>query len=313
MDNKTVISIINVSKSFKIKLFKKKIAVSDLSLDVCEGKLVGLLGPNGSGKSTTIKMILGFLKPDCGEISVCGYSSREKIARKFIGYLPENPVFQKFLSGREILYYYGKLLGLKKTDLDKQTSELLELVGLSWAKDEKTAGYSKGMTQRLAIAQALINNPPILIFDEPMSGLDPIGRIGVRKIIKGIHERNPKTTIFFSTHIVSDVEELCTDVALLKNGKLSTFCPISDLISESEEKYEVMVDKACPSIDYKKISGKSPLGITFTFDGTDEFIKELEKLKIGGSKIIKISSYRRSLEQVLFEDGKTIKEGEIRI
>src|SRR5690606_9641617 len=129
------------------------------------------LGPNGSGKSTTLKMILGFLRPTSGRIHVCGVPSENRRAREFIGYLPENPRFPRFLTGRELLDYYGSLVGLARKDRMSRSQEMLELVGLTRAADERVKGYSKGMTQRLAIAQSLLNRPSILIFDEPMSGL----------------------------------------------------------------------------------------------------------------------------------------------
>lgn len=172
MNNQSSIVLTDVTKTFKTGLFKTKLAVDHLNLDIPSGEVVGLLGPNGSGKSTTIKMILGFLRPSSGEILICGHSAENKSARRFLGYLPENPRFQKFLTGNEILKYYGNLLGLQGIDSEKKMTFLMELVNLKHACKERVQGYSKGMTQRLAIAQSLLNNPPILIFDEPMSGLD---------------------------------------------------------------------------------------------------------------------------------------------
>ena len=173
------ITLTDVTKIFRLGVFKTKVGVKGLTLNVPRGKVIGLLGPNGSGKSTTIKMILGFLRPTSGEILVCGHPADQKVARSFLGYLPENPRFQKFLTAKDVLDYYGGLLRLKGLQLEKRVEYLLELVNLKHAALERVQGFSKGMTQRLAIAQSLLHQPRILIFDEPMSGLDPIGRLEI--------------------------------------------------------------------------------------------------------------------------------------
>lgn len=302
------ILLTNVTKIFPLGLFKKKTAVEDLTLTVPQGKVIGLLGPNGSGKSTTLKMILGFLKPTSGEIRVCGHSTTDRNARRFIGYLPENPKFQKFLRAREILHYYGSLHQIGGIELKKRTEYYLELVGLRQAADERVQGYSKGMTQRLALAQALINHPELLIFDEPMSGLDPLGRIEIRKLIGDIHAEMPQSTIFFSSHILEDVEQLCSMVALLKKGKLKRYSPIEELILNEEQRFEIIIRgldaEEEASLGRVHPTRKTALGTNISVTGTQNLMKHLEILKSLGATVIGVNSHKRGLEQALFRDSE---------
>jgi ABC-2 type transport system ATP-binding protein len=302
-----IISLTDVTKVFRLGVRKKKTAVENLTLSIPKGRVVGLLGPNGSGKSTTLKMLMGFLRPTRGQILICGVPSDERAARSFLGYLPENPRFQKFLTGREVLFYYGKLLSLPTAKLSMKTDELLELVGLTHAGDERVSGYSKGMTQRLAIAQSLLNSPSILVFDEPMSGLDPLGRFEIRQLIQRVHSEMPDSTILFSTHILGDVELLCSDVALLRKGKLASYCPIEDLLVHNEERFDVIVrdpDSALRERLKKTHTTETrPIGLIVTIDGTENFMRELEELKRLGVKVVGVTSQRRTLEEALFADN----------
>ena len=300
--DKDVITLIEVTKEFSLGLFRKKIGVNSLSLSVPRGKIVGLLGPNGSGKSTTLKMILGFLSPTKGEILIEGISARDRNARRNIGYLPENPRFQKFLTAEQILGYYGRLLGLNQAILRKRTPELLERVGLKNAAQERVQGFSKGMTQRLAIAQSLLNQPSLLIFDEPMSGLDPLGRIEIRQLIRGIGKDFPSTTIFFSTHILADAEELCEQVALLKKGRLHRFCGIDELLKTEKESYLVVTpDKV--RIPEGATATQTASGLQIQLEGTDRLVDLLNDFKKQGARVLSVETQRRRLEEALFADG----------
>ncbi|MFM8270279.1 MAG: ABC transporter ATP-binding protein [Pseudomonadota bacterium] len=292
-NGKPDILIEGVSKLFKVGFGKTKVGVRDLNLAIPKGQVVGLLGPNGSGKSTTIKMILGFLRPSAGNIWVCGHQVPNRMTRSFIGYLPENPRFPKFLSGRALLQFYGKLLALSGNELEKRIDFLLELVNLAGASHEKVQGYSKGMTQRLAIAQALLNKPRLLIFDEPMSGLDPLGRKDIRSLIGRIHMELPEASIFFSSHILEDIEQLCSMVALLKKGQLQTFCSIDELLKSESQKFEVAV-RSSQETELK------------TLNGTDELIDFLHLSKSKGLLISSINSQRKTLEEALFRDSNTM-------
>lgn len=316
MSTTPCIHITELTKIFKIGLFKSKTAVENLNLEIPSGEVVGLLGPNGSGKSTTLKMILGFLKPTRGEILICGKSADKRLARAFIGYLPENPRFQKFLTGGEILRYYGKLLGLSGSDLSKKTESLLELVNLKHAGDERVQGYSKGMTQRLAIAQSLLNNPPLLIFDEPMSGLDPIGRIEMRTLISTIHTENPKSTLFFSSHVLEDVENLCQSVALLQKGKLKTYASIESLISNEQQSYDIILKNLAPEAESKIFPQCSSrilaAGKSFSIKGPEKLSWVLSQLMGSEAKIVSITGQRRQLEEALFRASEGLSTSEVR-
>jgi ABC-2 type transport system ATP-binding protein len=300
------ISLTGVSKIFRTGIFKKKVGVKDLTFSVAPGEVVGLLGANGSGKSTTIKMILGFLKPTEGNILVCGHGANERIARKFIGYLPENPRFQKFLTAGQLMQYFGQLSGLGKKKAQEESDRLLELVHLKHVAKERIQGFSKGMTQRLAIAQSLLNNPQLLIFDEPMSGLDPVGRKEVRQLISRVHAEFPKATLFFSTHILADVEQLCSSAILLRASRLTQQSRLDDLLVSASLRYELQV-KGLPSQVKSKYLAKpgarpSEAGILFNIDGTSELIGCLSEIDKSGGHIISIDTHRKSLEEALFKD-----------
>lgn len=305
------IQLTNVTKKFNLGLFKVKLAVNDLSLAVPSGKVIGLLGPNGSGKSTTIKMIMGFLKPTSGEINVCGNSTSSPKGRREIGYLPENPRFQKFLKGSELLKYYGTLLNLSGKDLNSRINYLLDLVGLGAAGKERVQGYSKGMTQRLALAQALLNKPNLLIFDEPMSGLDPLGRMEIRKLISTIHQEMPTSTIFFSSHILEDVEQLCSYVALLRKGSLKTFCTIEELVLNEEQRFDITVrglkNELLPAFESNRKPKHTALGLSYLVEGAHALAVELGYLQSVGATIVGISSHKRKLEETLFRDNEKLE------
>ncbi len=212
------IQTLQLTKIFSLGLFKKKKrAVDALSLEVPAGSIVGLMGHNGSGKSTTLKMILGFLKPTRGQV----LTFEEKTPQlDKIGYLPENPRFPRFLTARSLMRFYAQLRCEKKTNLEGEINQLLQSVGLASAADRPISGFSKGMTQRLGIAQSLLGNPKLILLDEPMSGLDPLGRERVRTLISDIHKARPETTILFTSHVYQDVESLCDKVIVLKSGSL---------------------------------------------------------------------------------------------
>lgn len=311
------IALTDVTKEFVTGFLKRKRAVENLTLDIPQGEIVGLLGANGSGKSTTIKMILGFLMPTKGQILVCGQPAGERQSRSHIGYLPENPRFQRFMTGRQILYYYGALYGLSSRQLPKRIDHMLDLVGMRDAAEERVSGYSKGMTQRLAIAQAILNVPKLLIFDEPMSGLDPLGRMEIRNVIRNIHEQMPKTTIFFSTHILSDVETLCSSVALLKKGRLQTACRIDSLMNSDAEHYSVVVTGIPKTLSEKYAKDcemtQTSLGTNIQITGLDILISRLSEIRKSGARIVSINSQRKGLEESLFSDraAKTVFNNQV--
>lgn len=225
-----VIEATNLTKDRLSSFLRKPTRVLDgLNLKVMQGQTYGLLGPNGAGKTTTIKLLLGLLKADSGELKVLGEAAGSPTGLAKIGFLPENPYFYTHLTGREFLTFVGQLFNLPTATISTRVKELLERVSLSSAADQAMGKYSKGMLQRLGIAQALINDPLLLFLDEPMSGLDPIGRMEVRKILKEL--KSEGKTVFFNSHLMADVGELCDQVGVLVGGKLVADRPLASISS----------------------------------------------------------------------------------
>ena len=195
-----------------------KTALVGLDLEVNAGEVFGFLGPNGAGKTTTMNVLLGFIPPTSGTAYLFGIDVRQPIARQRIGYLPELTYYYKFLTADELLRFYTKIFGLSRADTDKRIPELLKLVELEHAAKRPIKSYSKGMQQRVGLAQALINNPDLLVLDEPTSGLDPLGRMKVREIIQRL--KNEGKTVFFSSHELGEVETVCDRVAIVHQGEL---------------------------------------------------------------------------------------------
>ncbi len=216
-----------VSREFHLKA---KVALSSLNLTVEAGEVVGFIGPNGAGKTTTINVLLGFVPPTSGSASLFGIDVRQPIARQRIGYLPELTYYYRFLTGEELLRFYARLFGLRADAANARIKMLLELVELGDAARRPIKTYSKGMQQRVGLAQALINNPDLLILDEPTSGLDPLGRMKVREIIQQL-KREGKT-VFFSSHELGEVETICDRVVLINQGELKAEGRISDLVAQ---------------------------------------------------------------------------------
>ncbi len=214
----------------------RKVAVRDLDLIVQAGEVFGFLGPNGAGKTTTMNVLLGFVNATSGQARLFGVDVRQPIARQRIGYLPELTYYYKFLTAEELLRFYGKIFGISRGETEKRTDSLLKLVELDGARKRPIKTYSKGMQQRIGIAQALINNPDLLILDEPTSGLDPLGRMKVREIIQRL--KNEGKTVFFSSHELGEVETVCDRVAIVNQGELKVAGRVSDLIAQYQTNLE---------------------------------------------------------------------------
>jgi ABC-2 type transport system ATP-binding protein len=213
-----------------------KIALNRLDLEVKVGEVFGFLGPNGAGKTTTINVLLGFVPPTGGGASLFGIDVRQPIARQRIGYLPEMTYYYKFLTAEELLRFYARIFGLPRAEADKRINQLLQLVELESARQRPIKSYSKGMQQRVGLAQALINNPDLLILDEPTSGLDPLGRMKVREIIQRL--KNEGKTVFFSSHELGEVETVCDRVAIINEGELKAAGRVTDLIAKHQGNLE---------------------------------------------------------------------------
>jgi ABC-2 type transport system ATP-binding protein len=213
-----------------------KVAVDGLNLSVRAGEVFGFLGPNGAGKTTTMNVLLGFVNATSGSASIFGVDVREPIARQRIGYLPELTYYYKFLNTEELLRFYAKIFRIPRAERDKRIDEILKLVELEGARKRLIKTYSKGMQQRVGLAQALINDPDLLILDEPTSGLDPLGRMKVREIIQRLHERGK--TILFSSHELGEVETVCDRVAILHQGKLLVEGRVDELVQKYQGNLE---------------------------------------------------------------------------
>jgi len=244
----TVVEIENLTKDFSVGFWKKRPvrALDDLSLQINQGEIFGFLGPNGAGKSTTIKLLMNLLYPTSGSARILGDPVTSAAMRENIGYLPENPYFYDYLTPEELLNYVGRLFGIHADELKKRTRALIEDVGLGHAGNRQLRKFSKGMVQRLGIAQALINNPKIVFFDEPMSGLDPLGRMDVRRIILSLKARG--VTVFFSSHILPDVEAICDRVAILNRGKLQETGALADILKVGVNCHEIIISGGAPDI-----------------------------------------------------------------
>ncbi len=205
-----------------------KVALNGLDLEVSTGEVFGFLGPNGAGKTTTINCLLGFVQPTSGAASLFGIDVRQPIARQRIGYLPEMTYYYKFLTGEELLRFYASIFALTGAEADKRIDQTLKLVELDAARKRLIKTYSKGMQQRVGLAQALINNPDLLILDEPTSGLDPLGRMKVRDIIQRL--KNEGKTVFFSSHELGEVETVCDRVAIIAEGSLKAAGRVQEIM-----------------------------------------------------------------------------------
>jgi ABC-2 type transport system ATP-binding protein len=213
-----------------------KVALQGLDLAVYPGEVFGFLGPNGAGKTTTMNVLLGFIHATSGTASIFGADVRQPIARQRIGYLPELTYYYKFLSAEELLRFYSRIFKIPKTERERRIDAVLKLVELDHARKRPIRTYSKGMQQRAGLAQALINNPDLLILDEPTSGLDPIGRMKVRELIQRL--KNEGKTVFFSSHELGEVETVCDRVAILHQGELKATGTVASILAESETSLE---------------------------------------------------------------------------
>jgi ABC-2 type transport system ATP-binding protein len=236
-----IVEIENLTKDFSVGFWKKRPvrALDNLSLQVHQGEIFGFLGPNGAGKSTTLKILMHLLYPTSGKARILGRPVADVATHQAIGYLPENPYFYDYLTPAELLTYMGRLFGLRQPALARKVDTLLEIVGLNNARTLQLRKFSKGMVQRIGIAQAIINDPEIVFLDEPMSGLDPLGRMEVRQIITSLKSRG--VTVFFSSHILPDVEAICDRVAILNRGKLQEVGALADILKVRIEGHEVIV------------------------------------------------------------------------
>jgi len=240
------VEVKNLTKVFTLGLKKEYVvAIDNLSFEVKAGEVYGLIGPNGSGKSTTMKVVLGLMAPSKGEAKVFGLDSGDIRARNEIGFLPENPYFYKHLSGTETLRFYGKLCGMRGRELENRITELLKLVDLEGAANRRLGGYSKGMLQRIGLAQSLVQNPRLVILDEPTAGVDPIGSRHIRDLIMRL--RDEGYTVFLCSHLLEQVQEVCDRVGILFQGRMRKEGRLEELIA-IEDQTTLTLEGASPEL-----------------------------------------------------------------
>ena len=285
------------------KSFNEKAVIKGLDLSVREHSIFGFIGKNGAGKTTTMKMILGLLKPDKGEIMVAGeqVTFGQTKTNRYIGYLPDVPEFYPFMTAKEYLCFCGEITGMDRETIRKRSDELLEMVGL-FGEKHRIKGYSRGMKQRLGIAQALLNRPKLLICDEPTSALDPIGRKEILDTLMNVREQ---TTVLFSTHILSDVERICSDVAFLNEGTVSLSGKLSDIKSKYrteeyliETENEDDIKALCEKFHHMKKSGRNQLTFREEETSVSDVLIFIADRKIS---LLKVERLEPSLETLFME------------
>ncbi|MFM8765416.1 MAG: ABC transporter ATP-binding protein [Spartobacteria bacterium] len=240
------VRIENLTKIFPVPLRRQRVtAVRDISFEVHPGEVYGLLGPNGSGKSTTLKILLGLVTPNHGRAMIFGQDSRDYHSRRDVGFLPENPYFYKFLTAAETLRFYGKVCGIGGATLNKRIDELIHLVGLEDARDRRIGGFSKGMLQRIGLAQALIQDPRLVVLDEPTAGVDPAGSHQIRDLILDLKKRDK--TVLLTSHLLEQVQEICDRVGIMARGEMIREGALADLVSVKNQT-EFIIENATPEI-----------------------------------------------------------------
>jgi ABC-2 type transport system ATP-binding protein len=285
------------------KEYGSNVAVKDLTLQIPQGEVFGFLGPNGAGKSTTVKMLLDLVRPTNGAVKLFGQSPGRPRVRAKVGFLPEHFRFHEWLRASEFLMFHGKLYGMSTTDLKKRIPELLELVGLTDSAHMRLSKFSKGMLQRIGLAQAMLNQPELIFLDEPTSGLDPLGRRLVRDIIRQLKARG--TTIFLNSHFLSEVEITCDRVAFIKAGQIVRIDTIADLLNQGTE-VVLRVDRLKPELRARlehlgsqlQVNGST---VSMVVDN-QEVIPEIARLvHQQGVNLYELSPRQKSLEEIFVD------------
>jgi ABC-2 type transport system ATP-binding protein len=297
------LSVRGLRKTFFPGLFEAPVPVlKGVTLEVVAGEVFGFLGPNGAGKTTTIKSIIGLVRPDAGEIVVCGHPHTSIEARRRLGFAPESPAFYQHLSGAEFLHFCAALLRVPPAAARTRVGELLEKVGMTAHGGRPMRTYSKGMLQRVSLAQALLGEPELLILDEPMSGLDPLGRRDVRDLI--LEQKRLGTTIFFSSHIIPDVETICDRAAVLVAGEVRAVGTVRDLLANEAEEYEVSFVGALPGgLRTRVTASQAGSGVSWARVGAaqrDDLVRELAE---AGMRVVSLVPVRSSLEEFLLRSS----------
>lgn len=299
-----IVEIENLTKDYETGFWKKKKvrALEGLTLSVDGGQIFGFLGGNGAGKTTTIKILMSLLYPSAGSAKILGRDISDFSMHQKIGYCPENPYFYDYLTPRELLSYFGEIFGLDAALTKKKTEDLLTRVGLDekdWTKQLRK--FSKGMLQRVGLAQSLINDPEIVFLDEPMSGLDPIGRREVRELIADLRKNG--TTVFMSTHILSDVEALCDEVAILRKGRLAATGSLDELLASHGESqvYEIVL-RGVKTAQLGQLRADEIIdtvnGVSVKVAAESDIDQILTAARSAGGQLISVQPVKQSLEEL---------------
>jgi ABC-2 type transport system ATP-binding protein len=302
------VEIINLTKDYEVGFWRKRKvrALDDLSLSINEGQIFGFLGANGAGKTTTLKLLMRLIFPTGGSARILGHDIQDVRMHRRIGYLPENPYFYDYLTARELVEYCAELFGLTPVERRKRAADLLARVKLDEKRwDTQLRKFSKGMLQRVGLAQSLVNDPEIVFLDEPMSGLDPVGRREVRDLIASL--RDEGKTVFMCSHILSDIEVLCDRVAILKSGRLAQAGYLDELRARPDDPHqmEVMatgVDAA--TLKQVLTNGQitpTPRGLRIEISAENEIEGVLAALRKTGGKVVSVQPIKQSLEELFMD------------
>jgi ABC-2 type transport system ATP-binding protein len=301
------IEIENLTQDYTVGFWRKRTvrALDGVSLQVGHGEVFGFLGPNGAGKTTAFKVLLRLLYPTAGAARILGRPLDDLAMRARIGYLPEQPYFYDYLTAREFLRYCGKLFDLPAAVVEERSTQLLAQVRLTAEADKHLRKFSKGMLQRLGLAQALINDPEVLFLDEPMSGLDPLGRREVRELMEGWRAQGK--TVFFSTHILSDAEALCDRVAILKRGRVVEAGKVADILQRRSRAFEVVVHEVNEAglAALRALAAElkqTPAGVRLQVASEAELARVLAFLRQHGGQLVSVNPVRESLEELFVRE-----------
>ncbi len=304
--SETIFNVSDVHKTFAIGFFRKKVeAVRGVTFSVERGRIFGVLGPNGAGKTTTIKCALGLIRPSRGSVSIFGKPPTDSEAKRRIGYMPENPYVYQYLKPLEFLDLCGRLMGMATKERRDRSMQMIERVGLGHALDRPIGRFSKGMTQRIGLAQALLNDPELLILDEPMSGLDPIGRKEVRDIL--LEQKRAGKTLLFTSHILSDVEMLCDDVVMIDRGKVTMRGAIKSLLRPEVRRVEIDLTDVSSELR-EALVGMGVVtphdhGVSVQLEGESRVSEVLRLALDRGAVVHAVTPHRETLEDLFIRNA----------
>jgi ABC-2 type transport system ATP-binding protein len=297
-----IVEITALSKDFRVGFWRKRIRVlHPLDLTVYRGEILGYLGPNGAGKTTTLKLLTGLILPTTGSARLVGHDLADVTVKRQIGFLPENPYFYDYLTGREFLDFCGRLFGLKASFRRERVGQLLRMTELEASADQQLRKYSKGMLQRLGLAQALVNDPSLVILDEPMSGLDPLGRKAMRDIILQLKAEG--RTVFFSSHILPDVELLCDRVAILVGGRLRDVGRLDEILKAQTESIELTLARVPAHLlpilqEMTRVPlFRQPDGVLANLPDEGKLDEAIRCALAAGSRVVSVVPQRQTLEE----------------